>query len=453
MLKIKELYSLFQTDMPTCFNGNENIACINTDTREVNAESVFVALKGERFDGHEFIPLAFQNGAMVVIAERLVPNLDCEKVIIVEDTVSAYQKIATYYREKFSIPVVAVTGSNGKTSTKDMIYDCLQPCFNTLKNYANFNNEIGVPKTLLLLKPEHQVAVIEMGMRGLGQIEELTKIAKPSIAVITNVGLTHIELLGNIDNIASAKAEIFKYFKNDDIVVLNYDNEYTLNMRPSSRCVYFGMSELADIVATNISYGDLGTEFLCRDKIRNNQYLVHIPLVGEHNVYNALAALAVASLLETELEKTLLGLSKTKLSEMRQTTEIYKENILVINDAYNAAPVSMKMSLNSLRDISKTRRSIAVLGDMLELGKISMESHKKLAKDCKTACVDIVLLYGQETKYTLEESVKIGVNAVHFENKKSLASYLKKIMKKHDIVLFKGSRGMGMEEIITEVFH
>ena len=453
MLTSKEIYELFKQQCPPAFVALADDVKVSTDTRDLGENSVFVALKGEKFDGHHFIDKALEAGALFAVAEHIPTGIAAERICLVQDTTQAYQEIATYYRSKFDIPVVAVTGSNGKTSTKDMIFDCLKGSMKVLKNHANFNNEIGVPKTLLGLNLEHQAAVVEMGMRGLGQIATLTEIAKPTMAVITTVNATHIELLGSIENIAIAKAEIFKDFTQDNIVVLNYDNVYVKTMNPLCPKVYFGLTESADVYATEIKYSDCCTSFKCVDKLRKESYMVSIPLVGEHNLYNALAALTVASLLKVNVEEALHGLAETQLSAMRQTVEKYSKNITVINDAYNAGPVSMQMALDTLKTMAPHSRKIAVLGDMLELGEISRAAHENLARDCVRASVDIVFLYGECTKFTAQEAVKIGLNAVHFEDKLQLSAYLKKIIKHNDVLLFKGSRGMGMEEVITNVFN
>lgn len=451
MLTTREIYTLFSQVMPDNVADVE-ITKVSTDSRDLGAGSIFIALRGENFDGHGFIAKAFADGAILAVAEYVPEGLSADlPVIVVGDSLRAYQDIAAYYRDKFDIPVIGITGSNGKTSTKDIVAACIGASMPVLKNHANFNNDIGVPKTLLQLTPEHQAAIVEMGMRGLGQIARLTEIARPHIAVITSITPTHIELLGSLDNIALAKAEIFKDFAAQDVVILNYDNEYTRRMQPECRCIYFGLDAAADLVAKDIVYKEESTEFTCVDKVRNQIYQVKMPIIGEHNVSNALAALAVASVLGLDLANTLAGLSTVQISQMRQSIERYK-GVTVINDAYNASPVSMHMALKTLSAVARDRRSIAVLGDMLELGEFSEQMHRELADYCQECTVDIVVSYGPMMRHMHEQLVKLGILSHHFVQKPELAEYLRAVVRPDDVLLFKGSRGMKMEELIPMIF-
>ena len=414
--------------------------------------SVFIALKGENFDGHAFINKALADGSVLVVAEYLPTDVAATApVILVADTLRAYQDIATYYRDQFTIPVIAITGSNGKTSTKDILAAALGASMPVLKNYANFNNDIGVPKTLLQLNAEHRAAIVEMGMRGAGQIARLTEIAKPHIAIITSVTPTHIELLGSLENIALAKAEIFKDFGKNDVVILNYDNQYTRAMQPDCRCIYFGLDAAADVVAQDVEYHEDYTTFTCVDSLRQSSYQVQIPLLGEHNITNTLAALAVTALLQLDLHKTLDGLKGVQISQMRQSIEKYG-NITVINDAYNASPVSMHMALKTLQAFAGERRSIAVLGDMLELGEFAQQMHSELAEHCQECSIALVVTYGPLTQHTHAKLIELGIPAQHFEDKTALTEYLKTQLQAADVLLFKGSRGMKMEELIPLIF-
>lgn len=452
MLKTKEIYNLFNKPLPTDF-VDERISKISTDSRDLGNGSVFVALKGENFDGHAFIGKALTDGAALVVAEYLPTGLEANnKIIQVADSLRAYQDLAAYYRDKFDIPVIAITGSNGKTSTKDILAAALSASMPVLKNYANFNNDIGVPKTLLQLNAEHQAAIVEMGMRGAGQIARLTEIAKPHIAIITSITPTHIELLGSLENIALAKAEIFKDFTKDDIVILNYDNQFTRAMQPDCHCIYFGLNAAAELAAKDIEYHDDYTVFTCVDQVRKLEYQVRIPLLGEHNITNTLAALAVASVLDLDLAKTLDGLKTVQVSQMRQSIEKYGD-ITVINDAYNASPVSMHMGLKTLKALANKRRSIAVLGDMLELGEFAEQMHQELAAHCQECAIDMVVTYGPLTVYTHDKLLELGIASRHFADKQALADYLREQLQAHDVLLFKGSRGMKMEELIPLIFN
>lgn len=453
MLTNKEIYTALGLDFPKEM-AEETLETISTDSRNVMTGAAFIALKGENFDGHDFIRPALEKGAKLIIAENClgVEKSDYKKVILVQNSLTAYQRLAQYYRQKFSIPVVAITGSNGKTSTKDILACAMQNSWFVLKNEANFNNEIGVPKTIFEITSEHQVAIVEMGMRGLGQIEQLAEIAKPTVAIITTIAPTHIELLGSIENIAKAKAEVFKDFSENDLVILNYDNEYTRNMNPASPKIYFGMDSAADISAYNIIVDSRETKFICVDRIRGQEYTVRIPLLGRHNVLNTLAALAVASFFKLELSKVLTGLAECELSSMRQSIIKKDDNILVINDAYNASPVSMEMALETLQVLSKQGRSIAILGDMLELGEFSEELHKQVGEYCINNNIDLVYTYGKAAQEISRMLIAQGRASKHFFDKISLANEVKEILRKNDVLLFKGSRGMKMEELIEMIF-
>lgn len=453
MLTNKEIYAALKQTLPSGIKESVALKII-TDTCEIADACVFVALKGENFDGHDFIATAIKSGATYIIAEKLPKELleFKDKFIIVNDCLLAYQALAAFYRLKFSLPLIAITGSNGKTSTKDILYSALSENYCVLKNRANFNNEIGVPKTLFDLNADHQVAIVEMGMRGLGQIAQLTEMARPKIAIITTIAPTHIELLGSLENIAKAKAEIFKDFGADNLVILNYDNSYTRSMKPNCKTVFFGLESAADLYATDIESNELQTKFICHDKLRNLDYKVIVPLIGRHNISNTLAALAVASYLNIDLEKVLVGLAKAELSSMRQSIEHYLDNIIVINDAYNASPVSMQMALESLATVGVGRRKIAVLGDMLELGEFAPALHAQVGEYCVINKIDIVYTYGDFANEINKVARDSGIIAEHFLDKNSLAVNLKKNLQADDVLLFKGSRGMKMEELIEMIF-
>ena len=276
--------------------GGKLFKGVSTDTRTIQPGSLFIALAGERFDGHEFAAQAAAKGAAGVIVSRPVDVPAGIAVIEVQNTRTALQDLARFHRQRYTIPVVAVTGSNGKTTTKDMVAAVLASRFNVLKTEANFNNEIGLPLTLLKLAPSHDVAVVEMGMRARGEIQELTKIALPTVGVVTNVGETHLELLGSIENIAAAKAELVEAIAQDDLVVLNADDPRVCAMQQKTqgRVVLYGMNKGAFVWADNIRTGEAGeliTEFDCCSP--RGSFHVVLPTIGLHNVYNALAAIAV----------------------------------------------------------------------------------------------------------------------------------------------------------------
>jgi UDP-N-acetylmuramoyl-tripeptide--D-alanyl-D-alanine ligase len=425
---------------------------IVTDTRFVKKGVLFVALTGEKFDGHDFLQAAIENGAAGVLVSRKYSEAELRDlpvtVIQAADTLTAYQLLAKVYRRRFSIPVIAITGSNGKTTTKDFTAAVLSAKFNVLKTEANFNNEIGLPKTLLQLKANHQAAVVEMGMRGFGQIAELAEIAQPTIGIVTNVGETHMELLGSLANIAKAKAELVEHLDESSVVILNADNPFVAAMQTKvkGKCVTFGIEKISDLRAGHIKTVHKNcTEFDCTFKGKTDSFV--LPIVGRHNVYNVLAALAVGftlGLSAVEMQKGLTGFAATKMRFEIQQVGLYQ----VINDAYNASPMSMKAALETLAEVAE-KRKIAVLGDMLELGSVSVEAHKNIGKLVADQKIDALITFGDMAAHIAQEARTAGVKLVYTCNSHAEAGkVLNEILQPDDTILFKGSRGMQMEKII-----
>ena len=425
---------------------------VTTDTRKVEEGMLFVALKGEKFDGHDFIAEAAKKGAIGAIVNKDYDVSRLEDVEIdilaVNDTLKAYQDLAKLWRSKFSIPVIGITGSNGKTTTKDLTAAVLSGKWNVLKTQANFNNEIGLPMTLLQLNKSYDVAVVEMGMRGLGQIKLLTDIAKPTIGVITNVGETHMELLGSIENIAKAKSEMAQAIEIDGEVVLNADDEHVAKMHEvtKARPIYFGINHAADVKAFNVkTVGEGKTEFDAF--IGENMAHFTLNMLGIHNVYNCLAALAVGYACGLTIEEMQKGLASFKPTAMRFE---YKKvgDFNVINDAYNASPMSTKAALSNLAKVTDGRK-ILVMGDMFELGSVEVKAHEDIAVQAKEAGVSIIVTRGTLTQNTARKAREIGIPEVYeCANHEEAVATLKKVLQKDDTVLFKGSHGMHMEKII-----
>lgn len=425
---------------------------VTTDTRKVEEGMLFVALKGEKFDGHDFIAEAAKKGAIGAIVNKDYDVSRLEDVEIdilaVNDTLKAYQDLAKLWRSKFSIPVIGITGSNGKTTTKDLTAAVLSGKWNVLKTQANFNNEIGLPMTLLQLNKSYDAAVVEMGMRGLGQIKLLTDIAKPTIGVITNVGETHMELLGSIENIAKAKSEMAQAIEIDGKVVLNADDEHVAKMHEvtKARPIYFGINHAADVKAFNVkTVGEGKTEFDAF--IGENMAHFTLNMLGIHNVYNCLAALAVGYACGLTIEEMQKGLVSFKPTAMRFE---YKKvgDFNVINDAYNASPMSTKAALRNLAKVTDGRK-ILVMGDMFELGSVEVKAHEDVAVQAKEAGVSIIVTRGTLTQNTARKAREIGIPEVYeCVNHEEAVAILKKVLQKDDTVLFKGSHGMHMEKII-----
>jgi UDP-N-acetylmuramoyl-tripeptide--D-alanyl-D-alanine ligase len=425
---------------------------VSTDSRKVREGDAFIALVGESFDGHAFVAQCLAKGVAGVIVSHAVDVAVPQHAFFleVENTLYALQDIARFHRQRYDIPVIGVTGSNGKTTTKDMIAAVLVQRFTTLKTQANFNNEIGLPLTLLGLNDEHQAAVVEMGMRGLGEIRELADIALPNLAVVTNVSETHMELLGSIGNIARAKAELVESLSDNGIAFLNSDDILVKSM--ADRCrgdvVFYGTGVDADVRAVDIvSLGECGTRATVR--AGDKTFSVTIPVPGRHNVVNALAAIAVGLRLGMTEEEIRQGLAQFSPSAMRLDIRTTKQGYKVINDVYNASPLSMRAALDTLCDIA-TNRKIAVLGDMLELGSISEQAHREVGEYAARRGIACVLTLGGQAQFIAEGARKFGskLDCIEsFMELETLINRLIEVARPGDIILVKGSRGMRMERV------
>ncbi len=428
---------------------------VTTDSRSVKTGELFVALVGANFDGHDYCKKAVEQGAAGVVVSHPVENLPTgTAVFMVKDTLKAYQQIARAYRQsKKNLKVFAITGSNGKTSTKDLLAACLSVKYNVIKTQGNFNNEIGLPKTLLDIQPDTDIAVVEMGMRGLGQIAELCEIATPDSGLITNVGETHMELLGSMENIGKAKSEIVINLPENGFAILNGDNEYVVKAAEltKAKVVYFGLSEACDYRGSDIVTTALGTSFICTEKATGESVKVSLQVIGEHNVYNALSAIAGAACYGVPMADSAKALATARLTGSRQEI-IYIGDITFINDAYNASPASMEAALKTLAEAKKAShgkaRTIAVLADMLELGNISEDAHRRVGKWAVENGVDFVLAYGPEAAYIVDEARKLGGQAEHYADRLAAADKLRLIAEPGDIILLKGSHSMQVDKML-----
>ena len=364
--------------------------------------------------------------------------------------ISEIEFAGRYTRSK----MICITGSNGKTSTKDCIAAVLGEKYRVIKTQANFNNEIGLPKTLLTIREDTEMAVVEMGMRGLGQIRAMKHIAVPDAAVITNVGDTHLELLGSLENIAKAKSEILEDFTPQNHAFLNGDDPRVSVMKTGATVHTYGIDSDADVKAVEISADGLATRFVYRSRITGNTQEVKLPLLGRHNVMNALAAVAVGEVYGVPDEAIARGLENLKMTGMRQEI-LHFGPVTVINDAYNASPASMEVALQTLRDVVKNQgkgRAVAVLADMLELGAHSQSGHTQVGEWCGKYGVEELICYGPESRYTAEAAEKAGVPVHYVENKEAAAPALANLVRPDDVVLLKGSHGMEVFSLIDTVF-
>lgn len=429
----------------------KEITDISTDTRNLKEGCLFVAISGERFDGHDFIPDAVKAGAAAVVSEKEITGYPC---ILVENTRKAYLELASYYRKKFSPILVGVTGSVGKTTTKEMIALVLSEKYNCLKTIGNLNNEIGLPKTLFTMDNSHTAAVIEMGMSDFGEIERLSKTALPTIGVITNIGFSHIENLKTQEGILKAKLEILKGMENNALLVLNGDDPKLFPLKNKlcgERPVkLFGIeNKESDFRGSDIIEFDGKTSFNVNYEGKSAK--IFIPCVGKHNVLNALAAFCIGKLTGMEDNEIVSALMRYQTDGLRQNI-VKKGDYTLIIDCYNASPDSMKATLDVLSGMKSGGRKIAVLGDMLELGNESEKLHRVVGRYVCNAKPDMLFCFGKEAEYIKDEAEKSGITSYYTSDKDDLKEKLKSSIKSGDIILFKASRGMKLEDIVNSIF-
>ena len=427
---------------------------ITTDSRNIAAGNIFLALKGEKFDGHTYCAKALEQGAAAVLVERDM-GTDQARTFLVKDTLDAYQQIAKAYRHSMpKVKVIAITGSNGKTSTKDLIAACLAEKYKVIKTQANFNNEIGLPKTLLTITDTTDFAVVEIGMRGLGQIRAMKPLADPDTVVITNVGETHMELLGSMENIAKAKSEILENLGPKNHAILNNDDTYVSQMSTGATITTYGIIKNSAVKGFDVKISGTDTAFSYKSTVTGKTQDVVMPLLGEHNVMNALAAIAVAEIYGVSDQDIATALHNIVMTGQRQEI-LHFGDVTVINDAYNASPASMEAACKTLQKVTEAQgqgRSVAVLSDMLELGKDSLAAHRKVGGYVADAGVKYLITYGQEAEAISAAAAEKGVQTEQVASKEDAAQVLKKIIRPHDVVLFKGSHSMAVDKVIDLVF-
>lgn len=442
--------------------GDNNAICDNfkIDTREIKENDTFVGIKGENFDGNAMYEEAFENGASTCILQEIDIDDNCiekyknKNIIIVKDTIKALGLLAKYKREMFNIPVVGVTGSVGKTSTKDIIASVISKKYNTLKTEGNFNSDIGLPLTILRLKEEHEAAVIEMGMNHKGEIDYLSNIAKPTVSVITNVGTSHIGNLGSRENILKAKLEILNGMKENGVLVYNNDNDMLNNNKDlfkKYKSIGFGIDNPSDVMALNINIGTNSSSFDV--SFNNNKYNINVPVSGKHFVYNALCAICVGREVGIDINDIIAGINEFSLTKNRMEVDNFKDNITIINDAYNASYDSMEAALEFLGNF-KDKYKIAVLGDMLELGEFSNELHLKVGKSVYENNIDLLVTVGDYSKKIAEGACILGMpeeNVKSVDNNGDAIKFLEKVITVDSAILLKASNSMKFSEIYNEI--
>ena len=445
MFKAEEIYASFGIKKESSLE----IKRIVTDSRKADKDSLFVAIIGENMDGHNFIASALEKGCPIVVASRIPEGVDEEKIILVEDTRDALLKIAGLYRRKFSIPLVGITGSVGKTTTREFVSLVMKKKFKLLKNEENLNNEIGVSDTLFRLDESYGASCMEMGMDGLGQIEKISTACYPQIAVITNIGISHLEKLGSRENILKAKTEILKPMDKGSPLIICKDNDLLCNYEnPDHRIISYGIKNKdADVRAENIEVKGTATTFDVIAPFGN--FPCTIPTVGEHNVLNALAAFCVGNLLGISNEDMADALSNYESVGLRQKL-MEKDNIKYVADCYNASPDSLMAAAKALSSMKTEGKKYMVVSDMLELGSDEEELHRNCGKEMAEMDIDAVLGTGRLTK-CLIDGVNNKKEAHHFSDKDSLAEFIGKVRQENDIYWLKASRGMKLEDILEKL--
>lgn len=436
----------------TC-NKQTEVLSICTDTRTIVPGSVFLALKGERFDGHDYAAQAAKAGAVAIICEHPVNGVKGIPVLQVKSTYGALLQIAKAYRNRFAVPVIAVTGSVGKTTTKEMIVAALSKKLSTMKTEGNLNNEVGLPKTLLRLNHTVEAAVVEMGMDHAGQIHNMSVAAEPTISVITNIGLCHIQNFDSQEGILKAKLEIVDGMDENAPVVLNGDDPFLSKAAVSLKnpALLYGIeSETCDVRATNICEHENGISFEIQIASTEHRIPVTLPVYGIHHVYDALAAFSVGCLLQVPAELIAEGLSEYVPEGMRQH-RVSASGITVVEDCYNASPAAVQASLSALKAM-RGERKIAVLGDMLELGNHSEQGHRECGKAVAANEIPLLVAFGKDSAFTAEEAKKAGVETYWFAEKADAAAKLLELLKVGDTVLFKASHSIRMEDVLQQVY-
>ena len=434
------------------YYGDRNLATkeitgVVTDNRQVTEGGMFVAIKGAKVDGNRFDPAAYESGALCCMSEDK-PGEQKKAYIQVKDCLQAIKDMAAYYRTICTLPIVGITGSVGKTTTKEMLASVLSTHFNTLKTLGNFNNELGMPLTLLRLREEHEAAIVEMGISDFGEMARLTKIAKPDTCVITNIGTCHLENLGDRDGVLKAKTEIFQSMKPNGHIVLNGDDDKLITVREYNgvKPVFFGLNSERDVYADQIeSKGLKGVA--CRIHLGEDAFDVLVPTPGIHMVYNALAAAAVGRIYGLTIEEIRRGIESLETIRGRFKM-IETDKFLVVDDCYNANPMSMKASLDVLHD--GEGRRVAILGDMGELGEDEAALHEGVGIHAATCGIDACVCVGDLAVHIAEAARKANPDfPVYYEKtRESLLEHLNDYVQKGDTILVKASHFMKFEEVV-----
>ena len=449
-INIGEVCCAVEGELSRCGYEENIISSITTDSRKIEEGGLFIPLTGDRFDGHDFIKQAFEKGAQCCLSQKPVET--DKTVIYVKDTKKALLDMARYYRGLFDLKVCAVTGSVGKTTTKDMIASVLEQKYSTLKTYGNFNNEIGLPLTIFNIEDSHEAAVLEMGMNSFGEISRLTSVGKPDVAVITNVGVSHIENLGSREGILKAKCEIFEGLSENGTAVLNADNDMLSTLKGKERfnTIWFGIEDKSGFYADNIE--EMGIEGVrCTIHAGNDVFDVFIGVPGRHMVLNALAAAAVGKAFGLNANEIKKGIENFKPTGMRMEVSTVPFGFTLINDSYNANPVSAKAAVDVLSKSGGIKT--AVLGDMLELGDFAASLHYDVGKYTAQKGIDNIVCIGDISINMYDGARSVKTEGVYYFSTldEFLQSGLDKILIKNSTVLIKASHSMAFEKIAVRL--
>lgn len=433
---------------------NQPLTRLVTDSRIANPDDLFLALKGEKFDGHQFISDALTKGVRQFVVSKtwFEANTDLKELgnfWLVDDTLRALQEMSHFYRLQFDLPLLALTGSNGKTTTKEMIAAVLSCRYQVHKNKGNLNNQIGVPLSLLELSEQHEIAVVEMGTNHFGEIANLANIAQPTYGLITNIGPAHLEFFGSLEGVFRAKSELWQFLEqNGGTALVNVDDPLLGHNRPATtKVITFGVENQAQFQGRLLGLDDQGRATLTFAGER-----IKLGIAGLHNIYNALAAIAVGSIFDVTVSQMKAALEEF-VPTARRMEVIQQHGITIINDCYNSNPASARKALLTLSQMRTRGRRIAVLADMLELGAAALPEHQAMADYIiGLQNIDCLLAYGPLSAAMVERARTLGFKtAIHFEQKQMLIDHLKQILSTDDLLLVKGSRGMAMEEVSQSI--
>jgi len=463
MISLKALEILDETGGKLiCGNQFKDVKGVSVDSRAVRPGELFIPLKGDKFDGHDFISQALAREAAGFLTERwdsglraLISEFDDVFVLKVDDTSAALRALAAGVRRRLQATVIGVTGSTGKTCTKNFLESILSKSMMVMAAPKNYNNEIGVPLTIFMATEQTEALIVEMGMRGPGQIRELCEIAKPRIGIVTNIGDTHIELLGSRQSIAAAKGELLESLPAKGLAVLNADDAWTSKLAPltKAKVVTFGLSPGADVRAQDIRLDDKARAHF-ELVFSGGRFTVALGVPGKHSVFNALAAAAVALNMDMDASGIKAGLAEARVADMRLTISANSRGVIIINDTYNANPTSVKAALETASAYKVPGRRIAVMGDMAELGALSEQAHYDIGATIAKSSIDFLVIVGNEAINTRRGATEAGFDADNirtYKDKEEAIIFLRRLTRPNDIVLIKASRFMAFEEIAGRI--